>query len=159
MNSKKVPSSANSLRCNEQESSISTSEKIPESSNLITHGNYNSVNIVDNQRKHSFPLERRCNQSQLSPPKGKRNFFEGFRNTLRSKSKVDTNTSNTNGGTSVSLCSSHSLDSASATTRSECKQELDVGKESGVARRWSETHSPHSVRPSSVSNVLDSSTH
>ncbi|XP_067120464.1 LOW QUALITY PROTEIN: triple functional domain protein-like [Centruroides vittatus] len=156
---KKVPSSANSLRCNEQESSVSTSEKIPESSALITHGNYNSVNIADNQRKHSFPLERRSNQSQLSPPKGKRNFFEGFRNTLRSKSKVDTNVSNTNGGTNVSLCSSHSLDSASTTTRSDYKQELEVAKESGVARRWSETHSPHSVRPSSVSNVLDSSTH
>lgn len=69
------------------------------------------------QRKQSCP-------TQQSPGKGKRNFFEGFRNTLRPKaaSKSD-----------APLCFSHSLDSASRPAT------LDPG---GDGRRWSETSHP-----------------
>lgn len=117
------------------------------------NGNSTPDAASDGQRKHSLPIEKRSNLAQQSPPKSKRNFFEGFRNTLRPKSKTDSVLSGSGESTAVSLSSSHSLDSASA---AQGKQDLNLNnKDSDMIRRWSESNPSRSVRPSSVSDLPD----
>ncbi|XP_022243783.1 triple functional domain protein-like [Limulus polyphemus] len=122
----------------------------PPSSAVFGEGKQGPV-WLEGQRKHSFPLE---NTPQHTPPKGKRNFFEGFRNTLCSKSKSDLMA---NSAMASSLCTSQSLDSGTASHTSDPRTELESKKDSGVIRRWSEISSPNMVRPSLVTEFTDSS--
>ncbi|GFU83187.1 triple functional domain protein [Trichonephila clavipes] len=130
-------------------------------------GNKDTANLNENlgkgaegsserQRKNSLPLEKRSNLAQQSPPKSKRNFFEGFKNTLRPKSKTESGLNSFNGNAPVSLSSSHSLDSSTVSAHLHVKQELSLNKDSDTSsRRWSETNSSRAGRPSSVSDLPD----
>ncbi|GFQ77081.1 triple functional domain protein [Trichonephila clavata] len=130
-------------------------------------GNKDTANLNENrgkgaegsserQRKNSLPLEKRSNLAQQSPPKSKRNFFEGFKNTLRPKSKTESGLNSFNGNAPVSLSSSHSLDSSTVSAHLHAKQELSLNKDSDTSsRRWSETNSSRAGRPSSVSDLPD----
>ncbi|GIX93711.1 triple functional domain protein [Caerostris darwini] len=111
------------------------------------------------QRKNSLPLEKRSNLAQQSPPKSKRNFFEGFKNTLRPKSKTESGFNSVNSNAPVSLSSSHSLDSSTVSAHLHAKQELSLNKDSDISRRWSETNSSRTGRPSSVSDLPDDVVH
>ncbi|XP_055928979.1 rho guanine nucleotide exchange factor 25-like isoform X4 [Argiope bruennichi] len=113
----------------------------------------------DRQRKNSLPLEKRSNLAQQSPPKSKRNFFDGFKNTLRPKSKTESGLNSVNGSAPVSLSSSHSLDSSTVSTHLHARQELSLNKDSDMLRRWSETNSSRTGRPSSVSDLPDDVVH
>lgn len=110
-------------------------------------------------RKLSFPADRQSAASaQQSPPKGKKNFFEGFRNPLRPKSKAESS-GNGLAGTVVSvttgaLCSSHSLDSTAPEPQ---RPPVELASVTDNSRRFSETGSPRALRPSSVSEMPDSS--
>ncbi|XP_054722102.1 triple functional domain protein-like isoform X2 [Uloborus diversus] len=106
--------------------------------------------LSERQCKNSLSLENRSNPAQQSPPKSKRNFFEGFKNTLRPKSKTDSGLSNA----PISLSSSHSLDSSTVSTQIIAQK--GGAKDVDLIRRWSETRS---VRPSSVSDLPDDATH
>lgn len=113
----------------------------------------------ERHRKNSLPLEKRSSLAQQSPPKSKRNFFEGFKNSLRPKSKTDSGLSSINGNTSVSLSSSHSLDSSSVSAQLHARLDTSLNKDSDMIRRWSETNSSRSNRPSSVSDLPDDTAH
>lgn len=123
--------------------------------------NNDSLSAVSSERhrKNSLPLEKHSNLAQQSPPKSKRNFFEGFKNSLRPKSKTDSGLSSINGNTSVSLSSSHSLDSSSVSAQLHARLDTSLNKDSDMIRRWSETNSSRSGRPSSVSDLPDDTAH
>lgn len=114
---------------------------------------------AERHRKNSLPLEKRSNLAQQSPPKSKRTFFEGFKNSLRPKSKTDSGLSSINGNTSISLSSSHSLDSSSVSAQLHARLDTSLNKDSDMIRRWSETNSSRSGRPSSVSDLPDDTAH
>lgn len=118
-----------------------------------------SVFSAERHRKNSLPIEKRSNLAQQSPPKSKRNFFEGFKNSLRPKSKTDSGLSSINGNTAVSLSSSHSLDSSSVSAQLQARLDTSLNKDSDMIRRWSETNSSRSGRPSSVSDLPDDTAH
>ncbi|XP_076313108.1 LOW QUALITY PROTEIN: triple functional domain protein-like [Tachypleus tridentatus] len=124
---------------------VAATSTSPPSSAVFGEGKQSPV-WLEGQRKHSFPLE---NNPQQTPPKGKRHFFEGFRNTLCSKSKSDLMAS--------SLCTSQSLDSGTTSHTSDPRTELESKKDIGVIRRWSEISSSNMVRPSLVTEFTDSS--
>uniref|UniRef100_A0A2L2XWE7 Triple functional domain protein n=1 Tax=Parasteatoda tepidariorum TaxID=114398 RepID=A0A2L2XWE7_PARTP len=108
------------------------------------------------QRKNSLPLDKHLNLAQQSPPFGKKNFLEGFKNALRLKSKTDSGLSSVNGNGPATLCSSHSLDSSSVTAQKNIKgEQLSLNKDIDMPRRWSEINSSRSNRPSSVSDLPD----
>lgn len=129
----------------------------------VQNANKNSENVsvfsAERHRKNSLPLEKRSNLAQQSPPKSRKNFFEGFKNSLRPKSKTDSGLSSINGNTNVSLSSSHSLDSSSVSAQLQARLDTSLNKDSDMIRRWSETNSSRSGRPSSVSDLPDDTAH
>lgn len=133
-----------------QESEVQNANKNIENASFLSS---------ERHRKNSLPLEKRSNPAQQSPPKSKRNFFEGFKNSLRPKSKTDSGLSSINGNTAVSLSSSHSLDSSSVSAQLHARLDTSLNKDSDMIRRWSETNSSRSGRPSSVSDLPDDTAH
>lgn len=113
----------------------------------------------DRHRKNSLPIEKRSNLVQQSPPKSKKNFFEGFKNTLRPKSKTESGLSSVNGSNPHSINSNNSIDSASVSAHLQARQDLSLNKDSDMSRRWSETNSSRAGRPSSVSDLPDDVAH
>ncbi|KAG8189360.1 hypothetical protein JTE90_021863 [Oedothorax gibbosus] len=114
---------------------------------------------TDRHRKNSLPVEKRSNLAQQSPPKSKKNFFEGFKNTLRPKSKTESGISSTNGNNQSPINSDSNLDPANALTTLPARENLSLNKDSDKSRRWSVSNSSRAGRPSSVSDLPDDVAH
>ncbi|GIY30924.1 triple functional domain protein [Caerostris extrusa] len=84
-------------------------------------------------------------------------FMSGNKDIATSKTESGFNSVNSNAP--VSLSSSHSLDSSTVSAHLQAKQELSLNKDSDISRRWSETNSSRTGRPSSVSDLPDDVVH